>query len=92
MDAQPGFDQADILIAGAKEAFDASADTHTGFHGVDAGYLREITRQESTFRWKRFDRSTTRSRGHLKTIWEYYTALERLYDFCRRGQFSGCLT
>src|ERR1019366_2356607 len=81
MDAQAGFDQADVLIAGAKEAFDASADTHAGLHGVSAGYLRRITRQESTLRWKRLDRSTTRSRGELKTIWEYYPSAVKATRF-----------
>src|ERR1039457_3002422 len=81
MDTQAGFDQTDIFIAGAKEAFDASADTHASLHGVVVGYLRRITRQESTLRWKRFDRSTTRSRGHLKTIWEYYTSAVKATRF-----------
>ena len=39
LDAQPGFDQPDVFIASAKEAFNASADTDTGFHQVGVGYL-----------------------------------------------------
>ena len=32
MDAQSGFDQPDVLVAGAKQAFDASVNTHASFH------------------------------------------------------------
>ena len=32
VDAQSGFDQPDVLIASAKQAFDASGNTHAGFH------------------------------------------------------------
>ena len=31
---EAGFDQADIFIAGAEQAFNASADLHAGFHLV----------------------------------------------------------
>ncbi len=39
VDAQSGFDQPDVFIAGAEEAFDASADAHASFHRMGAGYL-----------------------------------------------------
>ncbi len=32
VNAQAGFDQPDIFVAGAKQAFDASVNTHAGFH------------------------------------------------------------
>ena len=41
VDAQTRFDQSDVLIAGSKEAFDASANTHARFHQVAGGYLQE---------------------------------------------------
>ncbi len=40
VDAQSGFEKPDVFIAGAKQALDASADTHAGFHQVVAGYLQ----------------------------------------------------
>ena len=32
VDAQPGFDQPDVFVAGAKQAFDASGNTDACFH------------------------------------------------------------
>ena len=40
VDAQSGFEKPDIFIAGAKQAFDASADANASFHQVGAGYLQ----------------------------------------------------
>ena len=72
---KPGFDQPDVLIAGAKQAFDASADMHAGFHlgsvsvppkgskrgeGKTSGASRQIGEQIMRFR------------GVAKTILSHY--------------------
>ena len=53
VDAQSGFDQPDVFIAGSKEAFDASADAHAGFHQVGVGYLQagEKDRDDRDYRY-----------------------------------------
>jgi hypothetical protein len=80
MDAQSGLDQPDILIAGSKEALDASADTHTGFHQVvcwippNRERCRKKRRQELPLLQEGYDSSTTPIPGELKTIQKYYTS------------------
>jgi hypothetical protein len=75
--AQPGFDQPDVFIASAKEAFYASADTDTGFHQVGVGYLLkgEKRRQGLPINWEGFESSTTRWHGLQNTIHNHYTEL-----------------
>ncbi len=77
VDAQAGFDQPDVFIAGAKEAFDASADTDAGFHQVGVGYLQkgEKRRQGLPLNWEGFESSTTRRHGLQNTIQNHYTEL-----------------
>ena len=44
IDPEAGFNQADILVAGAEEAFDASADLHTGSHS-SGGWIPRTGRE-----------------------------------------------
>src|SRR5579872_4432243 len=48
VNAQAAFQKPDVLISGAKEAFNASQNTHASFHWWGGGYLRS--------KKKRFDR------------------------------------
>jgi hypothetical protein len=76
LDTQSGFNQPDVFIPGAKEAFYASADAYAGFHQVCVGYLQagENRRQGLPVTWEGFEASTTRWRGMLHTIHVHYTA------------------
>ena len=87
VDAQARFDQPDVFIAGAEQAFDASADAHASFHRVGAGYLQEEKRrQERTARWEWFEPSTTRLRGRPENHLLYYTGKgDGTFSGFRRG-------
>src|ERR1035437_3224517 len=79
LDAQSGFNQPDVFIPGAEEAFDASADADAGFDQVGVGYLQagENRRQGLPLNWEGFEASTTRWHGLQNTIHDYYTAISQ---------------
>jgi hypothetical protein len=75
LDAQSGFEQPDIFIPGAKEAFYSSADAYAGFHQVGVGYLQteKKRRQGLPLNREGFETSTARWHGLQNTIHVYYT-------------------
>src|SRR5260370_5734057 len=91
LNAQTGFDQPDVFIPGAKEAFYASADADTGFHQVGVGYLQigEIRRQGLPINWEGFEASTTRWHGLQNTIHHYYTLTSQVPGLVDAGGRQG---
>ena len=50
VDTKSGFEQPDVFVAGSEEAFNASADTHAGFHQVGVGTSKQGKKDDKLLR------------------------------------------